>query len=187
MGSPGAYVVDGCATRHPEARVVPPSRIGLSVQGARLSGARDPAECRLLEDRDKVFYPRKHERVELGNVVVLRNPLVGLTSDRWERKVPPEAKGLVPAPESYAREGCGPNPERPGLAWRGTASEPVPVTGLAANFSPIPRIAPPPLGSERVGLWRPGAAPGELRRPASPREVSRSCRSAPKCHDLSTP
>jgi hypothetical protein len=27
----------------------------------------------------------------------------------------------------------------------------VPVTGLAANFSPMPRIAPPPLGSEMVG------------------------------------
>jgi hypothetical protein len=29
--------------------------------------------------------------------------------------------------------------------------DPVPVTGLAANFSPIPRIAPPPLGSEIEG------------------------------------
>ena len=29
----------------------------------------------------------------------------------------------------------------------GTDIDPVPVTGLAANFSPIPRIAPPPLGS----------------------------------------
>jgi hypothetical protein len=29
--------------------------------------------------------------------------------------------------------------------------EPVPVTGLAANFSPMPRIAPPPLGSEIAG------------------------------------
>jgi hypothetical protein len=29
--------------------------------------------------------------------------------------------------------------------------ESVPVTGLAANFSPMPRIAPPPLGSETAG------------------------------------
>jgi len=29
--------------------------------------------------------------------------------------------------------------------------EPVPVTGFAANFSPIPRMAPPPLGKEMVG------------------------------------
>jgi len=29
--------------------------------------------------------------------------------------------------------------------------DPVPVTGLVANFSPIPFIAPPPLGSE-IGL-----------------------------------
>src|SRR5881397_3600054 len=33
----------------------------------------------------------------------------------------------------------------------GTVMEPVPVTGLAENFSPIPRIAPPPLGSEMAG------------------------------------
>ena len=33
--------------------------------------------------------------------------------------------------------------------------EPVPVTGLAANFSPIPRMAPPPLGIEMAGgvIW----------------------------------
>src|SRR5687768_9450315 len=29
--------------------------------------------------------------------------------------------------------------------------ETVPVTGFAANFSPIPRIAPPPLGREIAG------------------------------------
>jgi len=28
---------------------------------------------------------------------------------------------------------------------------PVPVTGVAVNFSPMPRIAPPPLGSEMAG------------------------------------
>src|SRR5215207_9410800 len=33
----------------------------------------------------------------------------------------------------------------------GTLSDPVPVTGLAENFSPIPRIAPPPLGSDMGG------------------------------------
>jgi hypothetical protein len=33
----------------------------------------------------------------------------------------------------------------------GTVIEPVPVTGLAANFSPMPRTAPPPLGSEIAG------------------------------------
>ena len=37
----------------------------------------------------------------------------------------------------------------------GTDMEPVPVMGLAANFSPIPRMAPPPLGREIVGaeIW----------------------------------
>jgi hypothetical protein len=33
----------------------------------------------------------------------------------------------------------------------GTLIEPVPVTGFAANFSPMPRMAPPPLGSSTVG------------------------------------
>jgi hypothetical protein len=33
----------------------------------------------------------------------------------------------------------------------GTDIEPVPVTGLAANFSPMPRTAPPPFGSEIDG------------------------------------
>ncbi len=33
----------------------------------------------------------------------------------------------------------------------GTLNEPVPVTGLAANFSPMPWMAPPPLGNEMDG------------------------------------
>ena len=33
----------------------------------------------------------------------------------------------------------------------GTLKEPVPVTGLAENFSPIPLIAPPPFGSDIEG------------------------------------
>src|SRR5215204_3511563 len=33
----------------------------------------------------------------------------------------------------------------------GTLIEPVPVTGLAENFSPMPRMAPPPLGSDIAG------------------------------------
>ena len=42
----------------------------------------------------------------------------------------------------------------------GTDIEPVPVTGLAANFSPMPRIAPPPLGREIEGA--PGVELPEL-------------------------
>src|SRR5258708_4495008 len=33
----------------------------------------------------------------------------------------------------------------------GMVIEPVPVTGFAANFSPIPWMAPPPLGRDKVG------------------------------------
>src|SRR5438876_11331349 len=63
----------------------------------------------------------------------------------------PKPKVPLPDPESYASESCGPKPERPGLVASGTVIVPVPVTGLAANFSPMPRIAPPPLGSEITG------------------------------------
>jgi hypothetical protein len=53
-----------------------------------------------------------------------------------------------------------PSPATAGSVWQAKATtlmgvdngrlpdiEPVPVTGLAANFSPIPRMAPPPLGN----------------------------------------
>jgi hypothetical protein len=43
------------------------------------------------------------------------------------------------------------NPDRPGLVDKGMDIEPVPVTGLAANFSPMPRFAPPPFGKEIDG------------------------------------
>jgi len=49
------------------------------------------------------------------------------------------------------RESCGPKPARPELVATGTLTEAVPVTGLAANFSPIPRTAPLPLGGSSVG------------------------------------
>ena len=39
----------------------------------------------------------------------------------------------------------------------GTFIDPMPVTGLAANFSPIPRIAPPPFGRLSAGA---AAIPG---------------------------
>ena len=61
-------------------------------------------------------------------------------------RLQPKPNMPLPEPESYERLSCGPKSERPGLVAMGTVIEPVPVTGLAANFSPIPRIAPPPLG-----------------------------------------
>src|SRR5215813_12501388 len=66
-------------------------------------------------------------------------------------RLQPKPNGPLPAPESYDRASCGPKPERPGLVAIGTVMDPVPVTGLAANCSPMPRIAPPPLGREIVG------------------------------------
>jgi hypothetical protein len=69
-------------------------------------------------------------------------------------RLQPKPNGLLPEPESYVRLSCGPNPDLPGLEAIGTVIAPVPVTGLAANFSPIPRIAPPPLGRLMVGACR---------------------------------
>src|SRR5690606_29902409 len=40
---------------------------------------------------------------------------------------------------------------RPGLVKTGMEKAPVPVTGFEENFSPIPRMAPPPLGREIEG------------------------------------
>src|SRR5215468_12036535 len=74
-------------------------------------------------------------------------------------RLQPKPNGPLPAPESYESASCGPKPERPGLTARGTDIEPLPVTGLAANFSPMPRIAPPPLGRDIDGAatinWSP--------------------------------
>ena len=82
--------------------------------------------------------PRKHLNVsDSATSSYFGIPLSVLRAIDGSQRCHPKPKGPLPAPKSYAREGCGPNPERPGLAWRGTASEPVPVTGLAANFSPF--------------------------------------------------
>jgi len=53
---------------------------------------------------------------------------------------------------------AGSSPDRPRLSGSGTEIDPVPVAGFAENFSPIPRIAPPPFGRERDGAWEALAA-----------------------------
>ena len=63
----------------------------------------------------------------------------------------PNPKNPLRAPESYESESCGLNPDRPGLVAMGTLIKPVPVTGFAANFSPMPMIAPPSLGRVMAG------------------------------------
>src|SRR5262245_42983850 len=83
---------------------------------------------------------------------------------RGTDRLHPAPKGPLPAPESYVRASSGWKPARPGLVAMGTLIEPVPVTGLAANFSPMSRIAPPPFGSEGTGATGPLglAAPSDL-------------------------
>ena len=65
----------------------------------------------------------------------------------------PNPNGPFPDPESYVSKRDGPNPDRPGLVVMGTVRELVPVAGFAANFSPIPRIAPPPFGRDMAGKF----------------------------------
>jgi hypothetical protein len=65
--------------------------------------------------------------------------------------VQPTPNGQLPAPESWESDSCGPKPERAGLVAMGTVIEAVPVSGFAANFSPMPRMAPLPLGREIAG------------------------------------
>jgi len=65
----------------------------------------------------------------------------------------------------------------------GTDIDPVPVTGFALNFSPMPLMAPPPLGSETAGAWSrkslwgesrcAGTEPGKSERPADGRTSDR--------------
>ena len=66
-------------------------------------------------------------------------------------RLQPRPNGPLPVPESYESESSGPKLERLVDKGSGTLSEPVPVAMLVPNFSPIPRIAPPPLGSEIDG------------------------------------
>src|SRR5512138_2310774 len=58
---------------------------------------------------------------------------------------------------------------------------PVPVTGLTENFSPMPRIAPPPLGSEIDGTDRLPSPPGAGVDPAGLRVCSTR---TPRAHRL---
>lgn len=87
------------------------------------------------------------------------SPLSVLRVMAGSDRLHPKPNGPLPEPESYDSESCGPKPKRPGLVAIGTVIEPVPVTGLAANFSPMPRIAPPPLGREMEGAVGSGSPP----------------------------
>src|SRR5580704_674978 len=78
------------------------------------------------------------------------------TIDGGER-CQPIPKAPLPEPDSYVSCRAGPKPPRPGDMATGTWSEKVPVQALVENFSPMPRIAPPPEGSVSAGSER---APG---------------------------
>ena len=104
-----------------------------------------------LENRYQVFGAGQDVDVRLLRVAYWGRPLSVLRVMAGRERLQPKPKGPLPAPESYESESCGPKPERPGLVAMGTVSDPVPVTGLAANFSPMPRMAPPPLGSDILG------------------------------------
>src|ERR1044072_3302754 len=66
-------------------------------------------------------------------------------------RVQPRPNGPLTAPESQERARCGSKRERPGVVAIRMVTDPVSVTGFVANFSPMPRIAPPPFDSEIAG------------------------------------
>ena len=63
----------------------------------------------------------------------------------------PNPKGPFPDPESYCNESLGEKSERLGVVKIGMVKETLPLAALTENFSPMPLIAPPPLGRERIG------------------------------------
>ena len=122
------------------------------IDGSRTGITEDPLTIVVgVEHGHQVFAARKDVDVALIGIFVPWQPLVGLARDRGERRLHPSLKGPLPEPKSYERVSCGPTPDRPGDVGIATVIEPVPMTGLAPDFSPIPRMAPPPLGSEIDG------------------------------------
>ena len=107
------------------------------------------------EFRHQIFGAGEHEHVGFLRIEVLRQAFVGLAGNGGQREAPAEAKRPVAGAGIISEASCGPKPPRPGEVAIGTLIEPVPVTGLAANFSPMPRIAPPPLGREIEGADTP--------------------------------
>jgi hypothetical protein len=87
----------------------------------------------------------------------------------------PNPKGPFPPPELYESERSGAKLARAGVEASGTVKENVPFAGLTWNFSPIPRMAPPPFGSETDGREAPWSVEAE---PGS-RDVVRAALEAP--------
>ena len=121
-------VVSSCTTGSPRASSAPSRKTGTRSSAPESMKVSESSTSRYRGSPLSVF------RVIAG-------------SDRLQ----PNPKAPFPAAESYETESCGPKPERPGDVAMGTVMEPVPVTGFAVNFSPSPRIAPPPLGIEIDG------------------------------------
>jgi hypothetical protein len=53
-------------------------------------------------------------------------------------------------------------PARPGLRGNGIVNAPLPFTAFVVYFSPMPLIAPPPLGSETAGGENRGSRSSDL-------------------------
>ena len=71
---------------------------------------------------------------------------LGAYYQRQYRELPPEAERTVAVTGVVAEaEGRGES-DRPGVTGTGTARVPVSFAGFVSNFSPMPPIAPPPLG-----------------------------------------
>src|SRR5215212_6108921 len=89
-------------------------------------------------------------------------------------KVHPQPNEPLPAPESQASASRGPKAERASLVLCRKPCKPVPVTELTENFSPIVRMAPPPLGSDMAGgeEWLPSVLSSWALSPLEPANLS---------------
>src|SRR5712671_1990660 len=88
---------------------------------------------------------------EFSSSKYLGSPLSVLREIDGALRCHPEPNTPFPDPELYESSSLGPKPPRVLATARGTETEAVPVTALNANFSPMPRIAPPPVGNSSRG------------------------------------
>src|SRR6266704_2227476 len=113
----------------------------LPIHGARHHIASQLAS-HIRQHGHKIFRAGQDKGIALV-VGVLGQALVGLAANVIDGQRPAETKRAVARPGIVTKRQLG--------AKTGTASEPVPVTGLRLNFSAIARRAPPPLGRLNCG------------------------------------
>ena len=126
----------------------------------------------LAGHRQQILCAGEHEHV--GLIGVAGNAALGLPADRRNVKPPTVAESALTGRRDVGEHRLrGRTRERPAVAGSGSGSdsdsdsdsdsEALPVTGLAVNFSPSPRTAPPGVGSVTEGSTAPDGSCGPAR------------------------